>query len=119
MPTFKCNACGGTFVDPQGQFRYFHTCPTLGVAEVIAAHDAGTLGDDPILAADVLAAKTMPEGDPSKPNDGDRARARLVERRIKRPGHVDQNLKPSKPRSIEDPPPEQISPGAGVTQIGA
>ncbi len=119
MAVYKCNACGGTFTDPQGAFRYFHVCPPLSVNELIALHDAGQSTGDPLLDADILMAKGPKSADPLQPSQADQAAARLAVAGVKRAGHVNTNVTPAPPRAKDDPQPGPLSAGAGVTQIGA
>lgn len=118
MATYKCNACGATFTTPQADGSgYFHVCPPLGVAELIAASDAGAAFITPAIAADVALAKGPASVDPAKPGPAELAHERLARVFIERPGHVNQNVQRLPPRASDDKSPVPIlSAGAGVTK---
>jgi len=46
MADYQCNACGGTFTSPQGQFEFYHACPPLSTRELLEHVQAGTLQVD-------------------------------------------------------------------------
>jgi hypothetical protein len=115
VATYKCNACGGVFISPQNGVLYFHSCPPLVVAELIAGVQAGTVKVSAAVAADVAVAAGPQALPGAPPTPADLARVRLSQIAIVRLGHVDQNPADTKPVAPDDPAKAQRSNGAGVT----
>lgn len=77
---YQCSVCNGTFEDPQRSgARYFHACPPLSVAELLAL-PPGQLDqlwpDHPV------------------PADQEHLEAAIGVRTIERPGKRDENISP-------------------------
>jgi hypothetical protein len=65
MELVECNTCKGRYLAVQADgLRYFHTCPSLSVAEMIAAHAAGKLGLSTADAARLATAKQLDQSQP-------------------------------------------------------
>jgi len=120
MATYKCNACGATFTNPQRDgLLYFHVCRPLSPDELAIAAAAGTVRVDAATEQLLARAAAARGNDPAHPTDADLARAALAELDIKRPGHVDQNSVPrARPYERDEIVPRR-SDGAGVVQVGA
>ena len=118
MPVYQCNACQGMFTSPQGGQTVYHQCPPLSVPELIAAHDNGTQAFPPGQTALIAQAKVERKPKPitGEVDDGP-ASATLRRLSITRTGHVDQNLIDGVLQKDPTQPVDQVSPGAGVTQV--
>jgi len=121
MADYQCNACGGTFTSPQGQFEFYHACPPLSTRELLEHVQAGTLQVDAATQADVALVAAGPGATADSQHAFNVAFNRLAARMFLRPGHVDQNLKPNQrvfPIAGQPPPEvEIISHGKGVTKL--
>lgn len=118
MARYQCNACGGTFISPQGPHLFFHVCPPLGVRELLALDDASVAALDPLVQVDiVLRRPAVFDAEGNLPPAAANAERRLLLTGIRRPGHVDQNATPSGNRFEDDPPVQPIATGAGVTKV--
>ncbi len=118
MPLFRCNACRATFRSPQGRSLFFHECAPMSIPELIDAHDRNTQPFDPDIKALIEQAKVerVPGGDGSM-KDGPSC-VELQARRIRRDGHVNQNIVENFVAHTKDDQAPAKEAGAGVTEIG-